>query len=170
MELRFVHGDFGNIKYKLQYREPFNDKNMDWKDVPCVESKEPDIAPHECRIPWGKTVCSICSRPFPEKEKSIMDKCLELVAEEELANKPANNKLVTKSDELVIGSKVRKVGGDYRFEGTIVSAFKKLSGKERFVVEDDRGVLHIYSEKNLVIDKPDYDCFGAGKYIDDSYQ
>lgn len=48
-----------------------------------------------------------------------------------------------------IGSKVKKIGGDYSFDGIIVSKFNKLSGQERFVVEDDRGVLHIYSEKNL---------------------
>ncbi len=47
--------------------------------------------------------------------------------------------------------KVSKVGGDYRFDGTIVAVFTKLSGVVRFVVEDDRGVLHIYSEKNLKI-------------------
>ena len=45
--------------------------------------------------------------------------------------------------------KVEKIGGDYTFEGTIVAKFTKLSGAVRFVVEDDRGVLHIYSEKNL---------------------
>lgn len=48
-----------------------------------------------------------------------------------------------------IGDKVKKVGGDYRFDGIIVAKFNKLLGLERFVVEDDRGVLHIYSEKNL---------------------
>ena len=50
---------------------------------------------------------------------------------------------------LTIGSLVSKVGGDYRFDGTVVSVFTKLSGQTRYVVEDDRGVLHIYSEKNL---------------------
>ena len=45
--------------------------------------------------------------------------------------------------------KVEKIGGDYTFVGVIVSKFKKLSGATRFVVEDDRGVLHVYSEKNL---------------------
>ncbi len=48
-----------------------------------------------------------------------------------------------------IGDLVSKVGGDYRFEGHVVSVFPKLSGAVRFVVEDDRGVLHIYSAKNL---------------------
>ena len=50
-----------------------------------------------------------------------------------------------------IGDKVKKVGGDYRFDGVIVSSFPKLSGARRLVVEDDRGVLHIYSEKNLAL-------------------
>ena len=51
--------------------------------------------------------------------------------------------------EFNVGDKVSKVGGDYRFDGTVVAAFRKLSGVVRFVVEDDRGVLHIYSAKNL---------------------
>jgi len=45
--------------------------------------------------------------------------------------------------------KVKKVGGDYTFEGIVVAVFPKLSGVIRLVVEDDRGVLHVYSEKNL---------------------
>lgn len=48
-----------------------------------------------------------------------------------------------------VGDAVEKVGGDYQFEGTVVSVFTKLSGLVRLVVEDDRGVLHVYSEKNL---------------------
>lgn len=40
---------------------------------------------------------------------------------------------------------VAKVGGDYRFEGHVLSVFKKLSGVTRLVVEDDRGVVHIFS-------------------------
>jgi hypothetical protein len=51
--------------------------------------------------------------------------------------------------EFARGDKVEKVGGDYRFEGQVVAAFRKLSGAPRYVVEDDRGVLHVYSAKNL---------------------
>lgn len=47
------------------------------------------------------------------------------------------------------GTRVEKVGGDYTFVGIVVAAFPKLSGEGRFVVEDDRGVLHIYSARNL---------------------
>lgn len=46
------------------------------------------------------------------------------------------------------GDRVEKVVGDYTFVG-VVAKFTKLSGAVRFVVEDDRGVLHVYSEKNL---------------------
>lgn len=51
--------------------------------------------------------------------------------------------------QLKIGTKVEKVGGDYTFAGVVVAAFVKLGGQLRYVVEDDRGVLHIYSGKNL---------------------
>lgn len=48
-----------------------------------------------------------------------------------------------------VGDHVEKTGGDYSFTGVVVAAFKKLSGAERYVVEDCRGVLHVYSVKNL---------------------
>lgn len=47
------------------------------------------------------------------------------------------------------GDRVSKVGGDYRFDGIVVAAFLKTSKQRRYVVEDDRGILHIYSDKNL---------------------
>jgi len=49
-----------------------------------------------------------------------------------------------------VGDLVSKVGGDYRFDGTVIGVFVKLSGAVRYAVEDDRGVIHIYSAKNLV--------------------
>lgn len=50
---------------------------------------------------------------------------------------------------MIVGDKVEKVGGDYIFDGIVVSVFEKLSGKIRYVVEDDRGILHIFSDKQL---------------------
>lgn len=47
------------------------------------------------------------------------------------------------------GDLVSKTSGDYKFDGTVVAAFQKLSGQTRYVVEDDRGILHIFSAKNL---------------------
>lgn len=50
-----------------------------------------------------------------------------------------------------VKDRVEKIGGDYYFQGVVVAVFQKLTGQVRYVVEDDRGVLHIYSDKNLRI-------------------
>lgn len=47
------------------------------------------------------------------------------------------------------GDRVRKVGGDYRFEGVIVGVVTKRSGALRYVVEDDRGLLFILNAGQL---------------------
>lgn len=48
------------------------------------------------------------------------------------------------------GDKVVKNKGDYRYEGTIVSVFEKLSGDIRYVVEhDDLGILFIFNEQQI---------------------
>lgn len=47
------------------------------------------------------------------------------------------------------GDEVVKVGGDYTFRGKVVARFFKLSGKARYVVENQDGILHIFSEKQL---------------------
>ena len=56
--------------------------------------------------------------------------------------------------DFYVGTLVKKVGGDYTFEGTVQSRFVKRSGVIRYVVEDDRGILHIYSAKNLTLQFP----------------
>lgn len=47
------------------------------------------------------------------------------------------------------GDYVRKDGGDYRFEGWVDAVIVKRSGQVRFVVEDNRGLLFIFSERDL---------------------
>lgn len=47
------------------------------------------------------------------------------------------------------GDPVRKVGGDYSFDGTVLTPITKLSGVVRYAVEDDRGVVHIFSARQL---------------------
>jgi len=54
-----------------------------------------------------------------------------------------------RNDEFLEGDLVEKIGGDYDFVGYVVSKFTKRSGQVRYVVEDDRGVLHIYNNKHL---------------------
>ena len=51
--------------------------------------------------------------------------------------------------EVEVGLFVQKVSGDYYFEGTIVSVFKKNSGKVRVVVENHGGILHIFNPSQI---------------------
>lgn len=64
---------------------------------------------------------------------------------------PASPRVQVNRVTFYMGDPVQKVGGDYSFEGIIVAKFAKLSGAVRYVVEDDRGVLHVYSYKNLAL-------------------
>jgi hypothetical protein len=48
-----------------------------------------------------------------------------------------------------VGDHVYKTSGDYKFDGIVVAVFPKLSGKVRLVVEDDRGILHIFSPQQM---------------------
>jgi hypothetical protein len=49
--------------------------------------------------------------------------------------------------------KVRKVGGSYQCDGTVVAPFKTLGGEERYVFEfkNPAGMLHIFGPSNLVL-------------------
>lgn len=48
------------------------------------------------------------------------------------------------------GDLVQKLSGDYRFQGRVVSAFRKLSGEVRYVVENADGMLFLFNEGQLV--------------------
>lgn len=48
-----------------------------------------------------------------------------------------------------VGDKVKKEGGDYKFYGTVVCVFTKLSGSVRYVVENADGIVHIFNTANL---------------------
>lgn len=47
------------------------------------------------------------------------------------------------------GDRVIKEGGDYVFEGIVLSVFKKLSGKVRVAVENKDGLIHIFNPEQL---------------------
>ena len=56
----------------------------------------------------------------------------------------------------VVGQRVVKQGEDSRFEGQVVAAFVKRDTKTlRYVVENDDGVLHIASERQLRLATPE---------------
>ncbi len=51
--------------------------------------------------------------------------------------------------KFAVGDHVEKTGGDYYFDGIVVSTCRKLSGVDRYVVENPAGILHIYGPNNL---------------------
>ncbi len=57
--------------------------------------------------------------------------------------------------KFIVGQRVVKEGEDSRFEGTVVAAFVKRNMQTlRYVVENDDGVLHIASERQLRLAMP----------------
>lgn len=50
-----------------------------------------------------------------------------------------------------VGDLVGKPDGDYRFNGVVIGVSVKRSGEVRYTVEDDRGTVHVFSAKQLVI-------------------
>lgn len=58
--------------------------------------------------------------------------------------------IMGRKKQLVVGDRVIKTGGDYVFQGYIVSVFRKVKGQIRYVVENDDGILHIFSPTQLV--------------------
>ena len=56
-----------------------------------------------------------------------------------------------KPDVFEVGDRVRKVGGSYQANGTVVAAFKTRAGKQRYVFEFDEfaGMLHIFNHEQL---------------------
>jgi hypothetical protein len=59
--------------------------------------------------------------------------------------------------KFIVGQRVVKQGEDSRFEGEVVACFVKRNLKTvRYVIENDDGVLHIASERQLrlAIPKP----------------
>ena len=57
--------------------------------------------------------------------------------------------------KFIVGQRVVKEGKDSRFEGQVEACFVKRDLKTlRYVVENDDGVLHIASEKQLQLAMP----------------
>jgi len=51
-----------------------------------------------------------------------------------------------------VGTRVRKVTGDYSFNGVVIAIFLKLNETNvRVVVENPEGILHIFSPLQLEI-------------------
>lgn len=53
--------------------------------------------------------------------------------------------------DFAIGDRVEKVTGEYKFPGEVVAVFTKRNRQLiRYVVENDDGILHIFSSGNLL--------------------
>ena len=51
----------------------------------------------------------------------------------------------------LVGQRVRKVGGDFDFEGQVRAVFTKRDGAERVVVEDDQRQLRIFGSRQVQV-------------------
>lgn len=108
-------------------------------EVTCPAKDNPRHVPH--RIGGCRESCPACaceSRPAVDWQAVAR----ELVA-------ALRKEAAVTEAAFTVGANVEKIGGDYTFAGIVVAAFPKLSGAVRYVVEDDRGVLHVYGDKNL---------------------
>ena len=52
-----------------------------------------------------------------------------------------------------VGDHVLKKDGDYRFDGIVMAVFQKRNGRERYAVEDDRGVVLVFKASSLMLDE-----------------
>lgn len=83
----------------------------------------------------GVNACVHCFGPSPMSATEIAEEVDRFLREQS-------------SNKFKLGDKVYKPEG-YKFPGTVVSVFEKTTGEVRLVVEDDRGLLHIFNESQL---------------------
>lgn len=55
--------------------------------------------------------------------------------------------------EFKTGDEVEKTTGDYKYRGVVVAVFHKRNGATRVCVENDDGMLFIFSEQQLEVTK-----------------
>lgn len=65
--------------------------------------------------------------------------------------------------EFNVGDAVQKATGDYKFPGHVMAVVTKKSGQVRYVVEDDRGQLHIFNEQQLEPAKAEQSALSGGE-------
>lgn len=51
------------------------------------------------------------------------------------------------------GNWVKKTRGDYVFYGIVISVMRKRSGSPRYAVENEDGIVHIFSHGQLDLDE-----------------
>jgi hypothetical protein len=94
---------------------------------------------------WCRT---ITYRRTKRGREWVCDECLAKVT----ASWPSDHPARCGDDKPTIfevGQRVRKLVGDYRYEGFVVAVFRKRSGLVRYVVENDDGLLFIFNAGQL---------------------
>ena len=124
---------------------------------PVMSFFNPDPVVGECSHMWSKVFNSrrAHNEPGQRRRRKCVD-CGEKFSTREVIISSAFHPA---EFEFRVDDEVEKVGGDYELRGVVVAAFFKASGEVRYVVEADepRGLLHIYSDKNLKLIKR-YTC------------
>lgn len=138
---------------KLKVKPVVVEAEAEMLSAPPVEPEaieEPaEIVDGQCSHMWSKVFNSrrVNGEPGARRRRKCVD-CGERFSTKEVI---VSETYRTKEFEFKIDDPVEKTGGDYELRGTVVAAFRKASGQVRYVVEADspRGLLHIYSAKNL---------------------
>lgn len=150
------------LELKVRLDEPLAPATADMLSAPTVEpSLEPEAVEEpaeavdgQCPHTWSKVFNSrrVNGEPGARRRRKCVD-CGERFSTKEVV---VSETYRTKELDFNIDDRVEKVGGDYELSGTVVAAFRKASGQVRYVVEADepRGLLHIYSAKNLKLIEP----------------
>lgn len=55
------------------------------------------------------------------------------------------------TDDIHLLDRVIKIDGDYTFFGEVRGLIKKKSGKLHYAVENDQGLIHIFSGSQLIV-------------------
>lgn len=145
-------------KLKVKPDEPLVPATAEMLSGPPEEPEaieEPaEVAGSQCSHMWSKVFNSrrVNGEPGARRRRKCVD-CGERFSTKEVI---VSETYRTKEFEFKIDDPVEKIGGDYELSGTVVAAFRKVSGQVRYVVEADspRGLLHIYSAKNLRLIEP----------------
>lgn len=107
------------------------------KPAPSGKASAPETLTHRLRGVYPSAVSSYKTSPLHHEAADEIDRM---------------RKELNEAYDFRPGDHVEKHTGDYKLEGIVVSAFKTIDGKPRYVVEHRPlapGMLHIYGPTNL---------------------